>query len=98
MGPAGGALNNFVVTMNHLYLAQLSQTQLIVYLCVGVICFLVLLQIPFIYSIHNIIMSQAQLFLRMPTSECRSQQKMVDSFIEQLKVTIITIIKIGCRL
>jgi hypothetical protein len=80
------ALDNFLATMNKIYDMRLLQTQLIVYICVGVVAFLILLQIPFICSIDSIIRKQAGLFLRMPTVECHRQQKHVELFLEEMKV------------
>ncbi|MDR3547358.1 MAG: hypothetical protein P4M11_03620 [Candidatus Pacebacteria bacterium] len=77
--------NTFVATMKDLYLSQLLQTKLIVYVCAGVVCFLVMLQLPFAYVINSTIDSQAGLFLRIPTKHCRTEQQRVDVFLEQLK-------------
>jgi hypothetical protein len=80
------ALSNFINAMSDIYEARLFQTQLIVYICVAMVGFLILLQIPFICSIDSIIRKQAELFLRMPTAECHKQQKLVELFLEEMKV------------
>ncbi len=90
------ALNEFVDTMRDLYLSQLWQTQLIIYIFLGAICALVILQIPFICSIDSVINAQARLFLKMPTSQCREQQKRADSFLEQFKVYSLIFFLIEC--
>lgn len=91
LGVVSRALNDYVLSVQDIFMSQLAQVQTVVYACLGGICFFAVLQLPFALGIVSVIRKQSRLFLLVPPNECAAQQKIAEEFLESLNSSCVVV-------
>ncbi|MDR3548794.1 MAG: hypothetical protein P4M11_11115 [Candidatus Pacebacteria bacterium] len=78
------AVNNFVASISTLYTQQLSETISIVLICIfGALIFV---QAPISYMLNSVVISQVDIFLKLPNRVCAKLERAANDFVTRIHV------------
>ncbi len=80
------AVNNFVASISTLYTQQLSETETISIVLICIFGALIFVQAPISYMLNSVVISQVDIFLKLPNRVCAKLERAANDFVTRIHV------------